>query len=144
MNPNSKPQSRQRGFTLVEIMVVVVIIGLLATVVMQNVFKDKDYAFLQKVKTDIVSIKSAVDRYQLYERKLPETLEDLTTENEDGHKYLDSLPSDPWYNPYEYEPEGGHKYSIRSNGVNGDPDDEDDITLKNMAELRTLPRIDNG
>ena len=144
MNSNNQARCTERGFTLVEIMVVVVIIGMLATVVIQSVFQDQDYAMLQKVKVDIKGIEHAIDRYRLRELKLPDSLEDLITENESGYTYLKSLNTDPWRNEYEYEILGGNKYLIRCNGEDGESDTDDDITSTNMAELRTLPRMDRG
>ena len=72
-------------------------------------------ATLIKVKADIVSIKGAIDSFRLRERRLPDSLEALTEEDEDGYMYLDTLPNDPFDNPYEYEPDG-NKYIIRCNG----------------------------
>ncbi|MFQ5503494.1 MAG: type II secretion system protein GspG [Planctomycetota bacterium] len=130
----------QRGFTLVEIMVVVVIIGLLATVVASNVLGDVDTAKLNTVKSDISTIKDAVTRYYLKNSRIPESLEELVQEDESGHRQLDleEVPKDPWGNEYVLESEGGSKFVVICYGPDQEMDTEDDITTKNMRQRKTL------
>lgn len=100
-------RSRKAGFSLAELMVVIVIIGLLATLVVPNVVKRLATAFTGKAKADITSIAGALDEYYINNGgQWPDTLEVLVTPDENGHTYLKSrkLPVDPWKNEYGYEP----------------------------------------
>jgi len=132
---------RQQGFTLVEIMVVVVIIGLLATVVAQNVLGDVDTANLNKVKTDIANIKQAATRYRVNMSQFPESIQALIDPDENDRTYLDieEVPKDPWGSEYVLEVIDG-KLLVSSCGVDKEIGTEDDITSKNMASLKTLPK----
>jgi general secretion pathway protein G len=103
------PYSRRlrAGFTLAEMMVVIVILGLLATLVVPNVLKKLSDAFKGKLKSDIVAISSALDEYAINNSgKYPDSLEALVTPDLNGNTYLRStkLPTDPWKNEYQYEP----------------------------------------
>jgi general secretion pathway protein G len=102
-----------QGFTLVELMVVIVIIGLLATVVVINVLPSTDTASVTKARGDIATLEQAVDLYKLDNLVYPSTdqgLEALVTRPDglarperyrpDG--YIRRLPPDPWGNPYQY------------------------------------------
>ena len=104
---------QQRGFTLIEIMVVVVIIGLLATLILPRVLGRQDEAFVAKAKSDIRALDSALKLYKLDNFNYPSTeqgLEALTQKpageppanNWKTGGYIDRLPMDPWGNPYQY------------------------------------------
>ncbi|MBL9076492.1 MAG: type II secretion system major pseudopilin GspG [Planctomycetes bacterium] len=121
----------EAGFTLVEIMVVIVILGLLATLVATNVIGASDEARVTKAQTDVQSIASTVKYYRSKNGKLPESLEALATKDEKGNSYLDQLSKDPW----------GHDYILREGDtpqdwevVSSGPDEiegtEDDISSK--------------
>lgn len=139
MKTGSRNQPRERGFTLVEIMVVVVILGLLATIVAQNVLGSTDEAKLQKTKSDLSTIREACKMYKIKEGRFPEQISDLVDEQESGHKYLDleEVPTDPWGNNNEYrlEIENGRPVVI-CDGPDGQQDTEDDITTKNMHKIK--------
>jgi len=100
------------GFTLIEIMVVVVIIGLLAAIVAPNVIGNIDTAAINRAKQDIRSIETALNLYRLDNFKYPssdEGLQALVTSpgessapNWKAGGYLRRLPIDPWDNGYEY------------------------------------------
>ena len=105
--------NNDQGFTLVELMVVIVIIGLLATVVVINVLPSTDTASVTKARGDIATLEQAVDLYKLDNLVYPTTdqgLEALVTRPDglarperyrpDG--YIRRLPPDPWGNPYQY------------------------------------------
>ena len=101
----------QQGFTLIEIMVVVVILGILAALIAPNVINRIDDAQVVKVQQDIRSIESALKLYRLDNFRYPETdegLNALVTPPQDPNArwpaggYLDRLPKDPWDREYAY------------------------------------------
>ncbi|NNC38117.1 MAG: type II secretion system major pseudopilin GspG [Hyphomonadaceae bacterium] len=118
---------RQAGFTLVEVMVTMVIIGLLATVVVLNVLPAQDKATVQKVKTDISVLSQALELYKLDMNTYPENLEGLTTPPDGGNDdryqkggYIKFLPRDPWNKDYLYRfPGENGPYDIWSLGADG-------------------------
>lgn len=110
---------RESGFTLVELMVVIVIIGLLATVVIINIVPALDTASSTKARADIEMIDQAVQRYYLDNRRYPTTEEGLAA----LQPYLRRVSQDPWNRPYVYAAPGanGRPYSITSLGADGRP-----------------------
>jgi general secretion pathway protein G len=127
--------ARQSGFTLLEIMVVVVIIGIMATFVLPKVL-DRPYdAQRTKALSDMNQMKTALELYQLDNFNLPtvdEGLEALRTPpRPDMRKYpkggyLDRDPLDPWGNPYVYvRPGQNGEYDIISYGRDGQPGGEE-------------------
>lgn len=112
------PREGEEGFTLVELMVVIVIIGLLATVVMINVAPATDKAAVTKVRADIANLEQGVEMYRLSKMTYPgggDGLQALVTEG-----FIKRLPDDPWGNPYQYSVPGrGEPFSIYSNGADG-------------------------
>ncbi len=115
-------RKKQEGFTLIEILVVVVIIGLLASLVGPKLFKKVDKAKIEVAKEQIRELKVALDLYKLDVGKYPDSLEALIhndgSENWDG-PYLQKkyIPNDPWGNPYQYEViDGGDSVRITSTG----------------------------
>ena len=135
---------RESGFTIVEIMVVVVIIGMLATVVVANLFGEVDTARLTKVQRDISGLSDAAKRYKLRFSSWPESVEDLANP-EEGQPFIEEVPKDPWNNEYQFEGEtekGG--IMIRCAGNDKEFDTEDDITTENYRSLKELPKIDKG
>jgi general secretion pathway protein G len=139
------PQSiarRRAGFTLAEMMVVIVILGLLATLVVTNVMKNLGQAMGGKVKTDIITIESALDNYAINNSmKYPDSLEPLITPDVNGQAYLQlsSIPKDPWKNEYQYEPPGPGQprprvYTLGKDmqpGGEGDDRDIDNLMIRN-------------
>ncbi len=107
------PRRVQRGFTLIEIMVVVVILGILAAVVVPRIMDRPDDARITKAKQDIRVLESALNLYKLDNFVYPTTqqgLESLVAKpggepeprNYKAGGYIKSLPKDPWGNPYQY------------------------------------------
>lgn len=135
----SQWQAKQRGFTLLEIMVVIVILGLLASFIIPNLMGNKDKADRQKAVSDIVALENALDMYRLDNSRYPNNQQGLealiakpTTPPvprnypEDG--YLRRLPQDPWGNSYQLRNPGKvNKIDIVSAGPDGEFDTEDDI-----------------
>lgn len=117
------------GFTLIEIMVVILILGLLATIVVQSLRGATDKAKRTKAEADISEIKTALDRYYLDNGSYPTTDQGLTslisaptsgnipTNYEDGG-YIERVPLDPWGHPYFYQSDG-NTYILKSFGADG-------------------------
>ena len=103
-------ERRQRGFTLLEIMVVVVIIGLLAAAVVPMYMRQVDTAQINRAKQDLRSIDSALQLYRLDNFRYPSTEDGLEAlvrnPGQDAapnwKPLLKSMPLDPWKNPYQY------------------------------------------
>lgn len=120
-----------RGFTLIEIMVVVVIIGLLAAFILPNVFGNVIKAQIAKVKGDIQGIETALTMYKLDNYKYPSTdlglaalvqrPNDPTVRNWREGGYIKRVSKDPWGNPYQYVFPGTHgqEYDLYSFGADG-------------------------
>jgi len=116
---------KQKGFTLIEIMVVVVIIGLMATLVLPRVLGRQEQAFVTKAQSDIQALSSALKLYRLDKFHYPSTsegLEVLVAGGARGGAYIDRLPKDPWGQPYQYLFPGEHKeFDLWSNGPDKQP-----------------------
>ncbi|HEX6999075.1 MAG TPA: type II secretion system major pseudopilin GspG [Gammaproteobacteria bacterium] len=124
----STDRRRQGGFTLIEIMVVVVIIGLLAAVVAPNLIGNVDTAQINRAKQDIRQVETALNLYRLDNFRYPTTAEGLRAlvENPGENvapnwkQYLPRLPMDPWNNPYQYQNPGQHgEFDVFSYGADG-------------------------
>ena len=106
--------TKHRGFTLLELLVVMFILVLLAGVVTVVVTKRMEEAKHAKAVADIATLKSAIDMYYLHNKAYPPDLEALRTKpSEDLPKwdgpYIEKpVPDDPWGNPYIYNPQGEH------------------------------------
>lgn len=140
----AKRNSGQAGFSLIEIMVVLVIIGLLVSIVAPNVLDQADEARVQKVHADFSAIAVALKMYKLDNFNYPTTeqgLDALVTKptldpvprNWKKNGYLPQLPLDPWGNPYQYlsPPEFGTSeydiYTLGADGLTGGEDQNADI-----------------
>jgi general secretion pathway protein G len=121
----------QGGFTLIEILVVVVILGILASIIVPKIMKRPEEARRTKAIMDIKAIETALNLYRLDNGGYPSTeqgLEALVTEPTTGvipknwkeEGYLDKVPKDPWGNPYAYLSPGLHKeFDLESYGADG-------------------------
>jgi general secretion pathway protein G len=134
-------QGTRRGFTLVELMVVVAIIGLLATIVAVNVFNQVPKANLARVTADMSSIENAVGLYKLDTGRYPQTLQDLWVRPSNARRwgpdpYLSKRPpKDPWGNEYLYQ-RTGRQVELISYGADGAPGGVDeDADLSSTALL---------
>lgn len=121
-----KKREGEEGFTLVELMVVIVIIGLLATVVVINVMPATDKAALTKARADIATLEQGVEMYRLNKLTYPASGEGLQAVVAEG--YVKRLPQDPWGNPYRYVAPGrdGRSFDIISLGADGREGGEDE------------------
>ena len=113
------PRQGEDGFSLVELMVVIVIIGLLATIVIINVMPAADRAATTKARADIATLEQAVEMYRLDHLTYPPTDEGLQALL--AGRYIRRLPDDPWGNPYRYSVPGpeGSPFRIASWGADG-------------------------
>lgn len=139
-----KPDFESRGFTLIEIMVVVVIIGLLAAIVAPNLIGNIDKAAVTRAKGDIRSIETALNLYRLDNFRYPTTdqgLQALVTNPGEAtarnwKPYLSSVPSDPWSNTYQYLYPGQQRefdvFSYGADGQEGGQDIDADIGNWNL------------
>lgn len=129
---NKRPTSQRRGeegFTLVELMVVIVIIGLLATVVLINVLPSQDKAMQIKARADIATLEQAMEMYRLDNFSFPTDLNALAQPPAGGDAtryrtggYIKKLPRDPWNRPYQLTVPGkAGPYDITSFGGDGAP-----------------------
>ena len=120
MPGQARHDGEEDGFTLVELMVVIVIIGLLATIVAINVLPSGDKARVTRAKADIATIEGALDMYKLQNGAYPTTAQGLAalvtapgganaaTYQPGGYLKGGKVPSDPWGRPYSYTSPGAH------------------------------------
>ncbi|MFM2485420.1 type II secretion system major pseudopilin GspG [Celerinatantimonas yamalensis] len=138
------PKRRSQGFTLLEVMVVIVIIGLMATLVVPNLLGNKDKADQKKALADIVALENALDMYKLDNGRYPTTEQGLNAlvskpqiaPNPTNYRqggYIRRLPDDPWGNPYQLRSPGEHgAIDVYSYGPDGQPSTKDDIGNWNL------------
>ena len=109
----------ENGFTLVELMVVIVIIGLLATIVVINVMPAQDTARVRKAEADVATLEQGVEMYRLNRMNYPSGADGLQALVSEG--FIKRLPKDPWGNPYRYSAPGrnGQPFDIYSTGADG-------------------------
>lgn len=131
-----KPRSAATGFTLIEILVVLVILGLLAGLVGPRLFGKVDSSKVRTAETQVRMFKTALQTYRLDVGRYPSTesgLGALQQAPADGSAplwagpYLDEeLPADPWGNPYQYRDEAasGQEFTLFSFGADGAPGGE--------------------
>ncbi len=125
----STDEKRQRGFTLIEILLVMAILGMLAAMVLPNIVGSAEKARIKTAQTQIASLGTALDAFALDVGRYPDSQEGLEAlvQAPQGMRmwagpYLNkSLPMDPWGNPYEYTgPDRGNTgYELISYGADG-------------------------
>jgi general secretion pathway protein G len=140
--------NKQRGFTLLEVMVVIVILGILASMVVPNLMGNKDKADQQKAISDIVALENALDMYKLDNSIYPTTEQGLDAlvqkpssspepRNFREGGYVKRLPQDPWRSDYLLlSPGENGKIDIFSAGPDGQPGSEDDIGSWNLQDFQ--------
>jgi general secretion pathway protein G len=136
MSPLHHPSLRalRRGFTLIELMVVLVIIGVLAALIVPNVIERADDARVTAAKTDVNNLMQALKLYRLDNQRYPsgeQGLAALLTRPTSGpaapnwKPYVEKLPNDPWGRPYQYMNPGiKGEIDVLSLGADGEPGGE--------------------
>lgn len=124
----ARKSGHQQGFSLIEIMVVVVIMGVLAALVVPNVMDRPDQARAIAAKQDIGAVMQALKLYRLDHGRYPsstEGLEAFVAKQDKGSRYMDRVPNDPWNTPYQYLNPGVHgEVDVFSLGADGKPGGE--------------------
>jgi len=138
---------RQRGFTLLEVMVVVVILGILAALVVPKIISRPDEARAIAARQDIASLMQALKLYRLDNQRYPSTEQGLQAlvarpasaplaPNWKTGGYVERLPKDPWGNPYQYLNPGVHGeldvFSLAADGAPGGEGNDADIGSWNL------------
>ncbi len=133
LSPTGNRRQRFYGFTLIEIMVVVVIMGVLAALVVPRLMGRTDDARILAAKQDIATLMQALKLYRLDNQRYPtneQSLQALVTQPSAGPApphwktggYVDRLNKDPWGNPYQYQSPGSHgEVDVYSFGADGKP-----------------------
>jgi general secretion pathway protein G len=137
--PEEKQRKKRNGFTLVELMVVIFILGLLTTIVVINVLPSQDRAMIEKARADIATLGQALEMYRLDNLSYPASSDGLqalvsppaslaSTARYRQGGYIKKLPEDPWGRPYQYDNPGrqGPGFDLYSLGADGAPGGEDD------------------
>ncbi|HEY8047792.1 MAG TPA: type II secretion system major pseudopilin GspG [Ramlibacter sp.] len=127
-------RTAQAGFTLIELMVVIVIIGVLAALIVPNVLERAEDAKVTAARTDVNNLMQALKLYRLDNNRYPTTdqgLQALVTKPgtepapPNWKPYLDKLPNDPWGHPYQYlNPGVKGEVDVMSYGADGQPGGE--------------------
>ena len=130
--------SRMRGFTLLELLVVLVILGLIGSIAAPQVFKWLNKANVDTAKIQISALSSSVDLYRLEVGSYPSDLKALIIRPSDASRwngpYLkkSTLPKDPWGREYQYQYPGDHGiydlYSLGADGEVGGEGENTDLT----------------
>ena len=146
MRAKTQHYCSHRGFTLIELMIVVVILGLLATTIMPRILNKPEQARRAKAKVDVRSIDTALALFKTDIGRFPTTSEGLDAlvsdpglKGYDPDGYLTKVPLDPWHNNYIYICPGPHSkdYDLESYGKDGEDGgtrDNADIESWNLDE----------
>ena len=136
MNQALIARRASRGFTLLELMVVIVIIGVLAALIAPNIISRVGQAKVTAAKADLSNIMNALKMYKLDNGRYPSSDQGLaalagkpTTGSipSNWHSYIDKLPEDPWHHAYQYANPGVHgEIDVFSFGADGQPGGEGD------------------
>jgi general secretion pathway protein G len=133
----NKKVNGRRGFTLIELMVVILILGILAALIVPKMIGRTGEAKVAKAKSDISTLSNLINTFRLDNDRYPTTeegLQALRTPPSDARNWkgpyaTKDIPNDPWGNPYEYSYPGAtgtESFALRSLGADGQPGGEGD------------------
>lgn len=141
-------KNKQQGFTLLEVMVVIVILGILASMVVPNLIGSQERANMQKAVSDVTALETSLSLYKMDNYNYPSTdqgLEALVEKTDlepeprrfPENGYIKRLPKDPWGNEYVLlNPGENGKMDVFSVGPDGEPGTEDDIGNWNLGDFQ--------
>lgn len=117
---NERKRKRKEGFTLIELMVVIIILGLLVGLVGPRVIEQFRRGKRRIACIDIQNIIRAIENFQIDHNRLPDDLDEMwNPTDENATVYLGQEPIDPWGFPYLFTPESGSSYELKSLGADG-------------------------
>ena len=120
------------GFTLIEVLLVVAILGILATVVVVNFSGKQKGAMIKATRASIGAVCTAVDMYEVDNGAFPSSLQNLVTasgeRNWNGPYLRGGIPQDAWGTPFNYALQGDSAYVVTSAGPDGQFGSDDDLT----------------
>ncbi|MBI1371551.1 MAG: type II secretion system protein GspG [Phycisphaera sp.] len=136
---HARPARARRGFTLIELMLVMVILAVLAAIVLPSFTGRSQEARLTAAKADIANIETALEAFEIDNGRYPEAGEGLAAlienpaslETWKGPYLKRGVPKDPWGNAYTYEQPGAHNingFDLYSAGPDGQAGSDDDVT----------------
>jgi general secretion pathway protein G len=136
---------KKRYFSLIELIVVVLILGILAAAVALNLFDYLGSSKVTQAKTDILTISEAVELYRMDHNQFPEELMELLSQEEStengvvSKSYIKKLSKDPWGNDYIYLPDEDGHFEIISYGRDGEEGGEGlDADISNLENVEDL------
>ena len=141
-------QKKQQGFTLLEVMVVIVILGILASMVVPNLMGSQERANMQKAVSDVTALETSLSLYKMDNYDYPTTeqgLDALVDQSDIEPEprrfpeggYIKRLPKDPWGNDYLLlNPGEQGKMDVFSTGPDGEAGTEDDIGNWNLGDFQ--------
>jgi len=129
----SLSKSSQDGFTIIELLIVVVIMGLLMSLVAPTMFSKVDSTKISTARAQMQMLQTSLDTFRLDMGDYPKNLGDLRKSSEkgwDGPYLPKAVPDDPWGNPYHYEAPGpeGEDFLLMSYGKDGQAGGDDDAS----------------
>jgi general secretion pathway protein G len=134
--PAGRRSPRNAGFSLIELMVVIIIIGIIGSFAAVNLLGKTDEAKVAQAINDINVLANVIEQYYLEKNVLPDSLDEVASKIRG-----ESVPLDPWGNDYIYEKKSRRKFDIICLGADGEEggeqDVDKDITYLTLSKRRT-------